>query len=139
MSQFAIVALFCEDVRVEQTGQETLVGVLPDNIQVAAIPGLMPKLATYVRCNFSSDFSLKTLRIKMIAPNGDVLMDNIVDQEIIQQTVRESSENGAAIYSIKSFAIFSPFNVAEVGHFNVMSVVNDEEHLSGAIRFGLTP
>ncbi len=139
MSQFAIVALFCEDVRVEQTGQETLVGVLPDNINVAAIPGIMPKLATYVRCNFSKDFSLKNLRIKMLSPNGDILFDNIVEQAIIQQAMQESRDNGSPIYSIKSFAIFSAFNIAAVGYYNVVSIVNDKEHVSGAIRFGLTP
>ena len=139
MSKFTIAALFCEDVRVEQTGQETLVGVLPDNVNVATIPSLMPKFAIYVRCNFAEGFVLRNLRIKMNSPSGNVLLDNFVEQSLIKQTIKESSDNQSPIYSIKTFAVFAPFNITEAGHYKVIGIVNDGEHLAGAIRLGITP
>jgi hypothetical protein len=46
------ICLFCEDIRHEQSGVATLVGVLPDNLNVPATPVVLPKLAMYIRVVF---------------------------------------------------------------------------------------
>jgi hypothetical protein len=62
MTVSSAVCIFCEDIREEKSGQDTIVGTLPDNLLINPPPpklqdakALMPKLGMYLRINLLAD------------------------------------------------------------------------------------
>lgn len=139
MSRFAIVALFCEDVRVEASGQETLIGIFGDNLAVTQVPGLMSKMSIYIRCNFASDFDLKTLSHKFISPSGSVLHEIPIGQKMITDAIEQVRVENSPMLGIKISAIFAPFAINEYGRHSLLSYVNEEEYLTGFANITASP
>lgn len=52
MKGVSAVALFCEDVRREASGKQTLIGVFADLVRITEMPGEIRRLSVYYRIRF---------------------------------------------------------------------------------------
>lgn len=134
MTGFSCVALFCEDVRVEASGQETLVGLFSDNLSIAELPTTMPKLAVYIRFNCTVDFTIENLSFKMILPNGSLVFENIVETAILEKSSAQANDVKSPTRGVKSIVTLSMFPVSEAGQYSLYSVVNGVDYLSGLMN-----
>ena len=137
MNNFNTIAIFCEDVRPEVSGQESIVGIFGDGLSVSSVPGFMPKLSIYIRFNAVSGFELGSLSFKMLSPNGNVLFENIVGKDVISRAIEESAAANMATVGIKTYSTFAPFQINEVGTFSVIASINEVETLAGFIKVSL--
>jgi hypothetical protein len=73
MNDISIVALFCSDVRQEKGGTETIVGVLPDNVNLPSIPGPFAQICVYVRMHMRPSFRPAQIISRLMLPDGSEL------------------------------------------------------------------
>jgi hypothetical protein len=128
------VALFCEDVRPELTGQHTLVGILPDNIEVPALPISMPKLGVYVRATIESTQRLNDIAISFRNTDGSAIELAQWKPATIQKGWLESNANGLPIYGLISTAVFSPFQIHQAGHLTVTVTIDGVNYVAGVLN-----
>jgi hypothetical protein len=134
-----IVGLFCEDIREEKSGQITVVGLLPDNLNIAAPSKfpvgqehrdkprpVIPKLGLYVRVNLLRDETPKPMKIKLILHDKSEIALGEISAEIIATAKNQAAENGlpiAGIYSHAAIAGFQP-----TGSGQILAVVEEGPH-----------
>jgi hypothetical protein len=82
MSGVSACALFCEDVRQEKTGGETLVGVMRDNLAMSSLPGVLPKLGIYIRMNIPLGLEARQVNFYMVMSSGS---RNLIGQISVDQ------------------------------------------------------
>jgi hypothetical protein len=131
-----VISIFCEDIREEIGGTFTLIGLLPDNLATDKVPTNMPKLAVFTRTMISLevDEKIENITIELKAPNGKIIAQNIIDTDLITQSVADSRAQGAPVLTLISRMVASPFPLLQVGRFIVTVVYNGEEFFSGAIN-----
>src|SRR5271155_1448575 len=96
MQPVTCIALFCEDIREEQNGVFTLIGIIPDNVNVAAIPvgasgqlqpdsniKMLTKLCIFIRINFDPDYDLCEAKIRLVPPEGTPIELGKIDSTTI--------------------------------------------------------
>jgi hypothetical protein len=80
-----IMAVFCEDIREEKNGMFTLVGILPDHVNVANPPGedgttppptdqkykTLNKVHVYARIAFDPDYDIGEPEFFLVMPHGE--------------------------------------------------------------------
>lgn len=141
------VTLFCEDVREEKAGLDTLIGVFFDNLNVPLDDGpadraiVLPKLGMYTRVILEIDESVESVRLFLQWPNGtQVQIGETFTPETIEQARREALANGAPTFGLVFRAVTSPFRLGEGGHHKAIVKIGDKEVISGIlnIRF-VTP
>lgn len=130
----AALALFCEDIRAEISGTDTLVGVLPDNIMVPRLPSIVPKFATYIRIFFDPKEDSLAISSRLVHPDGQVLMENPVAWELVKQASEEATRDGNPYASIISRMVLSPFHLKIVGGMQVVVRVGDQQILAGQLN-----
>src|SRR5947199_412358 len=64
------IGIFCEDIREEKNEVYSLIGVMPDNINVPATPGMLPKLAIYARFHVPPTLNVGAIDLKLRFANG---------------------------------------------------------------------
>jgi hypothetical protein len=90
MRPFSFIGIFCEDIRDEVSSTYTLVGVLPDNIFIGGLPGMLPKLGVYIRIQLDEDANPKTLKARVRIPGGAIF--ELADFEQLIATAKEQAE-----------------------------------------------
>lgn len=112
-----VVGVFCEDIREEKSGQSTLIGLMPDNINVPSSPqtaegrvprGLIPKIGLYVRINLGLEDDPGPMTLKLIFPGGEEQALGNISSEVIAQSKKEAIARGLPIAGILSRAVLSP-------------------------------
>src|SRR5258708_7688413 len=91
-----IVGLFCEDIPEEKTGH-TIIGIFPDNMNVAALPGALPKLGIYIRCHIDPRAKIKNLSAKLRFANGEEIPLASFDEAAIKKTQAETRDKGTPL------------------------------------------
>ncbi len=139
MPFIAATGLFCEDIREEKQGTDTLIGILPDNIVVRALgqseqsgQPVFPKLALYVRINVSSETHIETLSVKLRLPDGSVLNLTTFDKELIKKTQLDASE--APFMGFLSKTVFGPMPIPMEGRFEAIVELNGGEIVCGFLN-----
>lgn len=111
MNGIQAVALFCEDVRQEAAGTVTLVGLLSDNLAVPAFPGVMPKLAIYIRVHIPVDH--KTENIKFFLCDGDSRNEiGGFDKDFVNKTIAETKAMDNPLSGFILTVLASPYPVS---------------------------
>lgn len=127
-------ALFCEDIRREHNGQETIVGIFPDNIAVEGVPTVIPKMAVYLRVHSSLDFPLDSITLRLLAPNGEELASSDAEHDLIKQAFDNSREKGADFAGIVMRFVLSPVHVQTTGRFRASIRINGDETAVGTLN-----
>ncbi len=141
------MALFCEDIREEKGGIFTLVGLMPDNVNVTALAAgghqagaagetarLVGKLCVYIRINFDPDYKVDEIKLNLIVNDSEEVDLGTISIETIRSAAQKAKERGNALAGVISRAVFAGFNFDKAGPLKVNAVVNGETYLAGALN-----
>lgn len=97
------LSLFCEDIRQEKTGQECLIGTLPDIVAVphtAEGQAAVVKICIYTKVYFSSDEEPEAFQIRTIDSAGTVIGTAYVSRELVERAYAVRGET--PFYGLKN-------------------------------------
>lgn len=99
MKGVSAFALFCEDIRRETGNKETLIGVMPETIQVSTFPGALKKLAVYFRVRLEVGRQYpKPIKIDLEIPGDDIQSDSKTPEpipaEVIERSIERAKDRG---------------------------------------------
>ena len=141
-----VMALFCEDIREELHGVFTLVGLLPDNVNVNAISAdgkdaggnntrVLGKLCAFIRINFSPEQAPKEIKIKLSFGDGEEHDLGGVERKTIDEAVQKALERKNVLAGVISRAVFGGFNFQKAaGQLKIHVIVDDESHFAAALN-----
>jgi hypothetical protein len=140
MQPVSIIALFCEDIRTEAQGTDSLVGIMPDNLNVPQFPFILPKLSIYLRVLFDRRMDLKPIGVGMRIPGvqGDVQM-TVLDDNLISSAREKSESNESPVLGLIARAVLSPFPVPSPGRILVVAKVQGKERICGGLNVQKIP
>ena len=128
---FSIITLFCEDIREEKSGQDTLVGILPDNLVVAAIPGRLPKLGIYVRIHLEREDNPITMKIRVTIPQGNPVEMNLDD--VLRAAKQYAEKEGLPFAGIVAKGLISPVPIQATGKIEAIAEIDGMEYICGIL------
>jgi hypothetical protein len=135
MRTASVVGLFCDDIREEKRGTDTLVGIFPDNINVPALPITFAKLAVYIRIHLDpSNDPPGAIPIRIEMPNGSQMPLGTLEESLVNKTLQDAKATGAPIAGLISRAVASPFHLPAAGRLRVIVTIADEDVLAAAIN-----
>lgn len=133
MRPFTIIGLFCEDIREEKSGQDTLIGVLPDNLNIPNVPAIMPKLGIYIRVQLERNANPQTLKIKLRVPGAaDMPMTKL--DNLISQAKTEAETHGLPFAGLVARGVISPFPIHALGSIEAIVEVDGAEYVCGVLN-----
>ncbi|MGN6207736.1 hypothetical protein [Asticcacaulis sp.] len=133
------ISFFCEDVRKEFNGGETIVGLMSDNLTVE-VPSVapptghqpaLPKICVYTRINFDMNSVPDRLAIVILLPDGKELGRNVIAKSVIDQAASEMGSNG--LVGIKAELTIGNF-VLIPGLFKVIVETSFGDYVSGILN-----
>lgn len=132
------VAMFAEDLRDEQAGTHSLIGIMPDNIEVQSMPGMMTKLAVYTRINFSPDTMPDRLEVLLrVTGDGSILNLSIIPREILQQSVADTMAKNGPLVTIINRTVAAALVIPHPDRLESVVKWNDEEIIAGSLNITL--
>lgn len=131
--------LFCEDIREEVSGTYSIIGVMPDNVEIPSHPehgGLVPRLACYFRISFdpSAPPAQASTELRW-ETTGATVLSVPVDRDVIHRLAADISEQGFPLATAFNTLISANFPVPDFGRLLAIVKWGDEEILTGAINF----
>jgi hypothetical protein len=124
------IGLFCEDIREEKQGTDTLIGVMPDNMVLPSpFPIFLAKLALYVRLNLSSESTTESIIVSMRFPNGNVAQIANFDTAAIQKAKLEAV--GKPWAGLIAKVIFGGVQIGQDGNFEALVIFDGETSVCG--------
>lgn len=133
MSPYSIVGLFCDDIRKEQRGQETIIGVFPDTIKVSPIPGTVPRMCLYIRIHFDPKSQPKSISIKLNRPDDIDSQKYEIEKDVILKTFTEAKKTGHPYAGILSRATIIPFPITQPGRFDIVVTIDGVDSVCGSL------
>jgi hypothetical protein len=137
MSVLTASALFCETVRSEQSGQDTLIGVFPDNINTN-IPGIMTGLAVYARISFEPVGPTLPMSIMITFTNGETVTNDI-EPSVVQKAQQDAELSGHPLATVISRMQFLNLPVNATGRMTVTAQINKKTYTLAALNFREIP
>jgi hypothetical protein len=139
------IALFCDDIRKEESGQLTLVGVMSDNIRLAPphepSPGegqtyvrFIPKLGIYLRVNFDVRRDPRPVVIKVTMPDGEVILEAPIDDATITKAI-ETRDRGNPVGGIIQHLIMAGVPLKKLGRMTAEITADGQTYLAGFLNF----
>ncbi len=133
----SVMALFCEDMREEVGGKTTLVGILPENLNVPELPseesgsiGAMPQLCIYLRLGFDVQTEISSISVHLTFPDDTVRDLDIVNIVFVKKAQEEAKAKGRTMAGIISQVRFAPFPLPKFGRLQVATAINSVQYLS---------
>jgi hypothetical protein len=133
-----IVGIFCEDVREEKTGH-TIIGIFPDNMNVPALPGALPKLGIYIRCHVDPSAEIKGLSAKLRSVDGEEIQLAAFDEAAIKKTQAETREKGTPLAGFIMIAVAMMVQVRQPGRMIAIVNVDDTEVIAASLNLQVDP
>jgi len=115
MATIQVGGFFCEDIREEKSGQDTIVGILPDNMFVATFPSVTPRVGIYLRVHFNPLKPPKKITAKFTAPWGESFAIGLAEKEIIDVAVAQAKERSLPLTGVILKAMMVPFKMQQAG------------------------
>jgi hypothetical protein len=131
------IALFCEDIREEKAGTQTIIGITPDNLEIPASAGVLPRFSFFIRLNFDPDEKLSAGKIRITFPNGQVDEPITIEEEVFEKARKEAKEQGSPIAGIFSRVVAQNLPIS-LGRMLVEMVFPDRKLLLGTTNFILS-
>jgi len=129
-----IVGFFCEDLRPETAGTETIVGVLPDNMIVPGVPGAIPKLAIYLRIQIDMHEAPELITVTLKAPWGETIPLGKTDKVLIEKAQQAAKDSNLPIAGIVMRAMLSPFGVQGYGLITAVAEFGGAERVCAMLN-----
>jgi hypothetical protein len=110
-----VVGFFCEDIRIEKTEQDTIIGVLPDTMAAPVFPSITPRLGIYLRVHIDPQKPPKKIVAKFSTPWGETFDVGLADGDLINSAVSQAAEKGLPLAGIVLKAMMAPFVMQTAG------------------------
>jgi hypothetical protein len=133
---FTLLGMFCEDIREEKNGQDTIVGVLPDHIEIPRLSGSFAKIAVYLRFAFTPDSSVSNISYWIEMLDGTKIKKE-VDGKLILKAKDDSRESGHPLATIIARIRMGPVLVNNEGRFNLHASIDGDETLVSSLNVKL--
>jgi hypothetical protein len=140
------VAIFCEDVRDEASGQTTIIGTLPDNVIARGAPPVtgesrprLPKLGLYLRLNIDTRAKPTALSAKVVDAEGETIATTDWQQSVIDAAFQSARSNKAPLVGFIFRCSMGPFPVVANGLVKAIVTVDGTEFLAGALNIQVNP
>ena len=144
MLPLSVMALFCEDIREEKGDIFTLIGLLPDTVELSGPPGEKPvqprmltKLSIYIRINFDPDQDIGASQIRLKLPDDEIISLGEIGPDIIQKARADAKAKGNLLAGVISRITFTGFQPPLNGSIRLEVDVGGETHLAAALTFKL--
>jgi hypothetical protein len=143
MSEPSAICLFSEDIRAEKSGQDTIVGTLPDNLNLEGTPppagaparAMLPKLSVYLRINLDIDSgNPKAVAARVLNTNDDLLAQSDWTSDVIDKAFIDSRANQMPLVGLVFKVIMSPLPITGSGKIRVIATVDGTDYLAGALN-----
>lgn len=138
------VGVFCEDIREESGGTHTLVGVMPDNINVTAPSTsdsdsrsalLFPRLAIYLRVHL--DASRRPdgpISARLTLPRSEDITIGVINEDVISKAYDDSASKGQPIVGLIFKAVLAPIQLRESGAAVVYTEIEGQQLVSAILN-----
>src|SRR5215216_4079886 len=133
MRQWHAIGLFGDDLRQELGNRASLMGVYPDNANIAGGSVVLPRLAIYVRIHIAPDADLGPISVKIRFPNGEEDVLGEYDVNSIKQTQGLVRDKGGPWVGLIVSAIALQVR-AEEGRILLVAKVGDDEVVCGSLN-----
>ena len=133
------MALFCEDIREEQSGVHTLIGIYPDNINVRRLPLMLSKFCIYVRVSIGVNEQVDKVQILTELPGQAPELVSTTELEEIEEAKRVVASKGSPTITMISKIVATPFIVSTTGRLNVTVKMKRQEYLAAFININELP
>lgn len=137
MSVARYSVVFCESLRMESSGQETLVGVYPDNIQSSQFPLALPTLAVYCRISFDPKAPPSRISVRLADPDENNLFVNPIGGDVINAAIAGVAADRLPLATIITRAALAPFQATKPGQYRMYVDVDGKEAIGGLLNFKL--
>jgi hypothetical protein len=133
MRPFSFIGIFCEDVREEVGGTHTIIGVLPDSVNIGGTPGMLPKLGVYIRIQLDQDANPKILKAHIRIPGGAIFQ--VADfGELISVTKEQAEATNIPFAGLIAKGTFTPLPINQSGRIEAIVEVDGTEYVCGVLN-----
>lgn len=139
MHDISAIALFCFDAREEKGGTETLVGILPDNVNIPSFPGSFVQMTVYFRVQMSVTYRPVEIIMRVVLPDGSELNRYKIDQDRLEKT-RERAAKDENLYMglITRFTV-APLRIDKPGRIEALLSIDGTDIVAGSLNCQLQP
>lgn len=134
MASFTATALFCEDIREEIGGTFTIVGVMPDNVEVPSFPVLISKLAIYVRANIDPAFNPGSITLRIKVGDGPANDVATMDPKVVAQTMLLARETRIPMAGLVLRTMMQNLPIRAPGRITALVRTSQEEVVVGFLN-----
>jgi hypothetical protein len=128
-----VVGLFCEDVREEKTGH-TVIGILPDNMNVSALPGALPRLGIYIRCHVDPSAEIGAISGKLRFADGEEIHLATFDETAVKKTQAETRDKGTPLAGFIMVAVAMMVQIKVAGSISAFVNIGGAEILAASLN-----
>lgn len=138
-----VIGIFCEDIREEISGLHTIVGIMPDGINLPAPPesgsgqkALIPKIGIYIRLSFSTEETPPESIVASVRlpGSGTPLPLGEMPKVDLNRAFADANAKKAPILGVIFKAIISPLRIEGTGPSTLHVSVDGKDHLCGILN-----
>ena len=133
------IALFCESLRQETAGSETIVGVMPDNANVPQLPAAIPRLCIYVRVQVDPDFDPNPVSLALRTPDDKEIDLGKIDAAVFDTSRKQAKQTGKPYGGVIIRSELRPFAVLKYGRLEAILRTSTDKIVCGHITFQPPP
>jgi hypothetical protein len=133
------LAIFCEDIREERSGQDILIGIMSDNLAVQSTPAIIPKLGVYIRLYFDSSTKPEPVRATLLLPGNQTFELGEADSDLIKGALDTAKSQKNPLTGIILKGLFSPLPIVSEGSITAIVKIGEKEHVCGALNIVVIP
>ncbi|MCW1991275.1 UNVERIFIED_ORG: hypothetical protein M2425_002727 [Bradyrhizobium japonicum] len=138
----ACIAIFCEDIRREVNGRETLIGVLPTGIRVPELPWQLKRLSLYyrIRLPLDQDTNQKIyidLDAAGVTDAGIEADDQGIPKEVLERAVARARERNAPYVEVIARLRLDGFPIVGEGRITALLFAGEEKVVGGYLNIAL--
>lgn len=141
------MALFCEDIREEKRDMVSLIGILPDSLNIADVADEgdraegqqrhtpLLKLCIYVRINFDVDADIGEPQLRIVMPDGSEHGLGSIPTDTVTGARQKAIEQGNPQAGVIARTVIAPFRFPRGGGvMNLEVAIADAVYLAGALN-----
>jgi hypothetical protein len=132
-----VVGFFCEDIREETANKESFLRVVPDNMNVSQLPGVLAKLCVYVRIHLDRNWKPQPINLTLIYPDGLRHSLGGFEPSFIDEQLKSGRDRESPYVGLLFKALIVPFPIQCEGQIIVVAQVEKEEITCCAVNVHL--
>ncbi len=130
------ITIFCEDIREELGNKVSLIGILPDNLNLSSIPGTLPKLGIYTRIHIPITWEPCALKMFMSAPGTERMLIGETSLELMAESLDMAKRLGGLNGGLTISTIAQSFHIPEPGRIVLECEAPNETFVTGSLNLG---